>query len=242
VQGLGILAVEGVPKFLETRKKILPLAGRFGSLPVPALSALTIPMHARVLTTASLHCLSRRRTNTSTKKAISTLAGAMVRYHCVAASHLLTFSSGKEIFAGKPDLAKVHSLSFPLYVYLPVLLSSFDCCFCEKGSYYANPLVDQPYDDKKLWARYPSFACPNIWPKVCHSARGVESHVARACVCVCGVFASQGDLPELEPAFKEMGKLIFDVALLLAKECDGVPLRNTHTHTHTRTHTHTGSS
>eukprot|EP01111_Echinosteliopsis_oligospora_P015999 TRINITY_DN6510_c0_g1_i1.p1 TRINITY_DN6510_c0_g1~~TRINITY_DN6510_c0_g1_i1.p1 ORF type:complete len:378 (-),score=86.83 TRINITY_DN6510_c0_g1_i1:16-1149(-) len=63
-----------------------------------------------------------------------------------------------------------------------------------KGSYYANPLYDTPYPDPELIKKYPSFCAPNIWPK--------------------------DDLPELETAFKELGKLIVDVGLLLALQCD----------------------
>jgi len=78
------------------------------------------------------------------------------------------WSHGKEIFVGKPDLAK--------------------------GSFYANPLHDEPFTDKKLQEEHPSFACPNIWPTA--------------------------EMPELEVAFKAMGRKINDVAVLLAKHCD----------------------
>jgi len=63
-----------------------------------------------------------------------------------------------------------------------------------KGSYYANPLYDRPTEDADLIKKYPSFCAANIWPK--------------------------GDLPELEPAFKEMGQLVFEVGLLVARQCD----------------------
>jgi hypothetical protein len=63
-----------------------------------------------------------------------------------------------------------------------------------KGSYYANPQYDRPVDDDEIIAQYPSFVHPNIWPK--------------------------DDLPELEPAFKELGKMIISVGLLVAKQCD----------------------
>lgn len=63
-----------------------------------------------------------------------------------------------------------------------------------KGSYYANPLYDTVTDDPLIMKEYPDFAHPNIWPK--------------------------NDLPELEPAFKNLGKLISDVGVLVAQQCD----------------------
>ncbi|KAK7263898.1 hypothetical protein RJT34_31497 [Clitoria ternatea] len=63
-----------------------------------------------------------------------------------------------------------------------------------KGSYYANPILDTPTTDTSLIQRYPSFCGSNIWPR--------------------------SALPELEVAFKALGKLIFDVGLMLAYHCD----------------------
>jgi len=63
-----------------------------------------------------------------------------------------------------------------------------------KGSFYANPLHDRPVDDEETIKKYPAFCAPNIWPKE--------------------------DLPGLEFAFKEAGKLVVDVGLLVAKQCD----------------------
>jgi isopenicillin N synthase-like dioxygenase len=63
-----------------------------------------------------------------------------------------------------------------------------------KGSYYANPLYDTVTDDPAIMKEYPDFANPNIWPKQ--------------------------ELPELEPAFKHLGKLITDVGVLVAQQCD----------------------
>lgn len=63
-----------------------------------------------------------------------------------------------------------------------------------KGSFYANPILDTPTTDKSLIQRYPSYCGSNIWPK--------------------------NTLPELEFAFKALGKLIFDVGLLVAYHCD----------------------
>uniref|UniRef100_A0A7I4ECC9 Non-haem dioxygenase N-terminal domain-containing protein n=1 Tax=Physcomitrium patens TaxID=3218 RepID=A0A7I4ECC9_PHYPA len=62
-----------------------------------------------------------------------------------------------------------------------------------KGSFYANPIVDVPTTDEALIERYPSYCRQNIWPRE--------------------------DLPELEPAFKELGRLMLDVGLLLAHHC-----------------------
>lgn len=63
-----------------------------------------------------------------------------------------------------------------------------------KGSFYANPIFDKPTMEQSLVQRYPSYCGSNIWP---HSA-----------------------LPELEVAFKALGKLILDVGMLLAYHCD----------------------
>eukprot|EP00798_Chlamydomonas_sp_ICE-L_P021443 gene21443-28410_t len=63
-----------------------------------------------------------------------------------------------------------------------------------KGSFYANPLVDAPPCDQELKEKYPAYFHPNIWP---------TKH-----------------LPELEVAFKELGRLIMDVGMLLTERCD----------------------
>ncbi|KAI7987065.1 hypothetical protein LOK49_LG13G00454 [Camellia lanceoleosa] len=63
-----------------------------------------------------------------------------------------------------------------------------------KGSFYANPIFDRPTTDESLVQRYPSYCGSNIWPD-------------RA-------------LPELEVAFKALGKLILDVGLMVAYHCD----------------------
>jgi len=63
-----------------------------------------------------------------------------------------------------------------------------------KGSYYNNPIYDRPFDDEELIKKYPAFCNPNIWPK--------------------------DDLPEMEFAFKDMGKMIVDIGILLARHCD----------------------
>ncbi len=56
-----------------------------------------------------------------------------------------------------------------------------------KGSWYANPLRDRPTEDASLIERFPAFYHPNIWPRE--------------------------DLPELQPAFVDMGRLIVEVCL-----------------------------
>lgn len=63
-----------------------------------------------------------------------------------------------------------------------------------KGSYYANPQYDRPEEDPAIIAKYPSFVHPNIWPTE--------------------------DLPELEPAFKDLGQIIVAVGQLVARQCD----------------------
>lgn len=63
-----------------------------------------------------------------------------------------------------------------------------------KGSFYANPILDVPTKDQALIQRYPSYCGQNIWP---HSA-----------------------LPELEVAFKAIGRMMLNIGLLVAHHCD----------------------
>ncbi|KAK3210777.1 hypothetical protein Dsin_015483 [Dipteronia sinensis] len=63
-----------------------------------------------------------------------------------------------------------------------------------KGSFYANPVLDVPTTETYLIERYPSYCGSNIWPDTA--------------------------LPELEVAFKGLGKLILDVGLMVAFHCD----------------------
>lgn len=64
-----------------------------------------------------------------------------------------------------------------------------------KGSYYANPQFDNPTGDDALIAQFPEYCHPNIWP-------------------------ADDVLPELAPAFKDLGSLMVDVGILVAKQCD----------------------
>jgi len=63
-----------------------------------------------------------------------------------------------------------------------------------KGSFYANPQYDAPTDDPEMIKNYPEVCLPNIWPKE--------------------------DLPQLEQAFKDLGRLIVSVGKLVARQCD----------------------
>lgn len=63
-----------------------------------------------------------------------------------------------------------------------------------KGSFYANPLYDEVVNDEAMIKQFPAFLARNIWPTKW--------------------------LPELEPALKNMGRLMVDVATLLAARCD----------------------
>ena len=62
-----------------------------------------------------------------------------------------------------------------------------------KGSYYANPLEDNPTDDKELIKKYPGSYTPNVWID---------------------------DIPEFEESFKIIGKTIYFLGLLLLNHCD----------------------
>ncbi|KAJ7462789.1 Clavaminate synthase-like protein, partial [Mycena galericulata] len=80
------------------------------------------------------------------------------------------WSHGKEVMNGKPDLLK--------------------------GSYYANPVVDNPNVSPAFREAYPEYYNENIWPKV--DEAGVEG---------------------FEAAFKNLGQFIFHVGCQLAVAC-----------------------
>ena len=63
-----------------------------------------------------------------------------------------------------------------------------------KGSFYANPLLDQPTTDPHLIATQPAYCRPNIWPRQ--------------------------QLPELEKAFKDLSRIMYDTGILLARHID----------------------
>lgn len=127
--GLGLLAVRGVPGVAERRARLLPLAHRFANLP------------------------------DETKKL----------YEHKPSAYNFGWSCGVEMLDGVPDTAK--------------------------GSYYNNPLHDDPFGgDEEMIRKCPSIACPNVWPR---------EH-----------------LPELEGAFKDMGRLVIETGALLARHCD----------------------
>ncbi|KAN0125045.1 hypothetical protein V8E52_001597 [Russula decolorans] len=79
------------------------------------------------------------------------------------------WSHGKEIMNGKPDTLK--------------------------GSYYANPVVDEPSVHPNLREAYPEYYGNNIWPK---DEKGIEG---------------------FESAFKHLGSFVFDVGVKLAAAC-----------------------
>lgn len=62
-----------------------------------------------------------------------------------------------------------------------------------KGSFYANPLYDDAATQEER-EKYPFFNPKNIWPTE--------------------------DIPELEPAFKALGKVMYEAVILLSKQID----------------------
>ncbi|KLO19979.1 Clavaminate synthase-like protein [Schizopora paradoxa] len=80
------------------------------------------------------------------------------------------WSHGKEIMNGKPDTLK--------------------------GSYYANPLADDPKVSEENKKAYPEYYGENIWPE--NNEKGVEG---------------------FEQAFKSLGQLIYQIGCELATAC-----------------------
>jgi len=64
-----------------------------------------------------------------------------------------------------------------------------------KGSYYCNPVFEEA-GSKEERTKYPFFYPKNIWPSK--------------------------DLPALEPAFKNLGKVMYEAVVLLAKQVDNL--------------------
>ena len=63
-----------------------------------------------------------------------------------------------------------------------------------KGSYYANPICDEPTQDKELIKKYPAVYSPNIWPREY--------------------------LPTFESHFKFVGQFMYHLGLKVIKQCD----------------------
>jgi isopenicillin N synthase-like dioxygenase len=64
-----------------------------------------------------------------------------------------------------------------------------------KGSFYANPQYDVPFDDPEKVRLAPEVCHPNIWP-------------------------SDADFPRLRPAFRALGQTMVAVGQLVARQCD----------------------
>jgi isopenicillin N synthase-like dioxygenase len=133
--GVGVLAVRGVPDLQERRKELLPLAHRFANFP----------------------------------------DDVKAKYEIEDNFYQVGWSHGKEILDGAPDYAK--------------------------GSFYANPLMDQITPDETMSANIKNiskdtqkaFFAPNVWVD---------------------------EIPELETSFKAMGLLIHKVGVAVARQCD----------------------
>ncbi|KAL5636004.1 hypothetical protein ACGC1H_004722 [Rhizoctonia solani] len=92
------------------------------------------------------------------------------KYSDAASRYSFGWSWGKEIMNGKPDTLK--------------------------GSYYANPVVDEPGVDPEQKAAHPEYYGKNIWPG--KDERGVEG---------------------FEEAFKDLGQFVFGVGCQVAGAC-----------------------
>jgi isopenicillin N synthase-like dioxygenase len=63
-----------------------------------------------------------------------------------------------------------------------------------KGSFYNNPIYDEPTTDKKLIKKYPANYSKNIWPSE--------------------------DVPDMEYEFKKLGGFMYQVGINILKNCD----------------------
>ena len=72
----------------------------------------------------------------------------------------------------------------PLYVPLCTAMPLQGRPDVAKGSYYANPLMDRPFESEACIQKYPAFAHPNIWPD---------------------------EVPAMRPALMSLGQLIVQV-------------------------------
>ncbi|EKM60814.1 uncharacterized protein PHACADRAFT_133615 [Phanerochaete carnosa HHB-10118-sp] len=91
------------------------------------------------------------------------------RYADPKSRYSFGWSHGKEIMNGKPDVLK--------------------------GSYYANPVMDEPDISKELRDAYPEYYGKNIWPKDVEAVQNFET------------------------SFKSLGRLVFDIGCDLAAAC-----------------------
>ncbi|KAI0768592.1 Clavaminate synthase-like protein [Trametes elegans] len=91
------------------------------------------------------------------------------RYADPKSRYSFGWSHGKEIMNGKPDTMK--------------------------GSYYANPILDEPNVSPTLRAAYPEYYGKNIWP------------------------SDTPEVQEFEQAFKNLGRFVFQVGCQLATAC-----------------------
>lgn len=109
----------------------------------------------------------RRRLLPLARKLAAQPEEVLSKYEVEKASYTIGWSRGREKFQGKPDIAK--------------------------GSFYANPIFDDPTNgDKATHEKYP-WICPNVWPT---------------------------EVPELEQAFKDVGRLVYDTAKPIVAQCD----------------------
>lgn len=93
----------------------------------------------------------------------------LAHYERKETSYCFGWSRGRESFKGKPDVAK--------------------------GSFYNNPLFDDPADgNESVRAQFPYAASRNEWPSA--------------------------ELPELEPTFKRMGRIAYEAAKPLVRHLD----------------------
>jgi hypothetical protein len=115
------------------------------------------------------------------------------KYERPEAVYCFGWSHGREMFNGQPGTAHAQ-MSTP-----PALTGTARRAprraDVAKGSYYNNPLLDRPTEDAATMARFPAYCMPNVWP-------------------------AGGDCPDLEPAFKALGRLVVDVGVLVGDQID----------------------
>lgn len=193
--GLGICTVAGVPGFPELRAALLPLAARLAALPAEARTRYEDPA-SRYNFGWSCGVEALEGGQPDDRKGAQGCVGAC-RGGSVEGARAAAAYSGVGLYMLRLPVFFDPSTVPPTPHPPPTRTPTHPTPHPHTGSWYANPLLDEPAPGQpELAARFPGFCRPNLWPR--------------------------GELPQLEGAFKALGRLIIQVGLLLTRHCDKV--------------------